>query len=178
MEDFGTVLAHWAGFYTVLSQVSATFAGLLFVSLSLRYALLNQEGFGAVKRLARHTFKAFLFLVIFSLILLIPEAGALGVAVPLLAVALYALGTTARIWVEDAKEEGADQVRVRGARKIYLLSLLTYVMFMVVALLLLLGETRALYLVVGLVIWNLALVTASSWDLLVELKNREKADLG
>jgi hypothetical protein len=170
VDNFGELITSWNGFYAVLSQVSATFAGLLFVSLSLRYAQLNSEGFASVKRLAQHTFKAFLFLVIFALILLIPEAGIYGVTIPLILVAVYALATTIKALIVDSRPKGETEIRVPGARKIYLLSILTYVMFVVVSILLFIGFAKALYLVVGLVIWHLALVTSSSWDLLVELK--------
>ncbi|KID58491.1 hypothetical protein N473_24130 [Pseudoalteromonas luteoviolacea CPMOR-1] len=169
MVDFNSVIETWHDFYSVLSQVSATFAGLLFVSLSLRHELLNHPEFVRVKRLAQHTFKAFLFLVIFALIFIIPKAGLLGTTIPLFLVALYAFVITARGLQIELKDKCDYAVQVSGASKIYLLSMLTYLMFGIVAVLLFLGIDKALYLVVGLVIWTLALVTTSSWKLLAEL---------
>ncbi|ESP91204.1 MULTISPECIES: hypothetical protein [Pseudoalteromonas] len=167
--DFHSMIEVWHEFYSVLSQVSATFAGLLFVSLSLRHEVLNHPECVRVKHLAQHTFKAFLYLVVFSLIFMIPKAGLLGTTIPLFLVALYAFVITARGLKIELRDKSKYSVQVSGAIKIYLLSLLTYLMFGVVAVLLFIGVNNALYLVVGLVIWTLALVTTSSWKLLAEL---------
>ncbi|QGX38409.1 hypothetical protein [Permianibacter aggregans] len=169
MNDLSVALPEWAEFYSVLLQVSATFAGLLFVNLSLRYELLNRDEYASAKRFARQTFRAFLSLVIFSLILLVPRSGSYGVSIPMFLVGLYALITMLMSMRADLRES-ASSIRMGRSRRIYVFSILTYLMFIAVSCLLYFGWARSLYLVVGLVIWNLALGTASTWNSLVELK--------
>ena len=59
--EFVERVAEWQSFYAVLAGASATFAGLLFVSLSVNPALLAKENEAAL-RLARHTFGCFIYL--------------------------------------------------------------------------------------------------------------------
>ena len=170
MYDIHAAVAEWANFYETLASVAATFAGLLFVSLSLHLELLRSSPFGRARSLARHTFSSFLFLVVFALIFLIPHYAPVGLAAPLFLTGGLALAQTVFEARRTRVAQGSADVKLPRLFRIYLLSALTYVVVLIVAALLLWGATIALYLLVGLLIWNLAWTTRSAWDLLFELR--------
>lgn len=169
MQDFYSAISEWATFYETLAGVAATFAGLLFVSLSLHLDLLHHVAFARARSLARHTFSSFLFLVVFALIFLIPSHTPAGLSAPLLAIGSLALTQTLLDARRLISRAGDAEARTPRIRRIYLLSALTYTVLIAVAILLLRGYTGAMYVVVGLLIWHLAWTTRSAWDLLLEL---------
>jgi hypothetical protein len=169
---FSDAVVRWQAFYSVLAGVAATFAGLLFVSLSLHLDLLNRAEYRAVKHLARHTFASFVFLVVFSLVFLIPVPGPVALGLPLLGTGVFALAQTVRhAWMERRARATAS-FRVPRSGRLYLLAALTYVVLSAVAVGVLRGKAVFLYVVAGPLIWHLAWTTRSAWDLLVELRPR------
>jgi hypothetical protein len=178
MTDFHTAVADWASFYETLAAVAATFAGLLFVSLSLHLELLRSSAFRRAQSLARHTFSSFLFLVVFALIFLIPHHARAGLSIPLFIVGLVALGQTVFEAWHIRVGEMSPEIKLPRLFRIYVLSALTYLVLVIVAVLLLMGATAALYVLVGPLIWHLAWTTRSAWDLLFELRLDEAAPFG
>ncbi|MGB3619118.1 MAG: hypothetical protein WBA12_13455 [Catalinimonas sp.] len=167
MNDIRTVLAPWNPFFATLAGVSATIAGLLFVSLSLRYQEIGTDAYAAVRRFVRQLFRSLLFLMVFGLIFLIPTAVASGVSVPLVVVGIYALTMAVRTYAQDRRDEVAGHVRPVGAARFYVLSILTYVVLVAVAVFFWFGYFYAPFVLVGLLIWNLALATAGALELLL-----------
>lgn len=164
------VLQEWQTFYSVLAGVSATFAGLLFVGLSLHLGFLRREHYAPVRRLGRQTFSSFLFIVIFALVFLIPTRDPLGVIVPLVITGAMALADTMRRLGEDRRLQRSDEVRVPKSGRIYILSALTYLVLIGASVALLFGHGNALYAFIGLLIWQLAWSTRTAWDLLMEVQ--------
>ena len=167
MNAFQSYLAGWYPFYATLAGVSATIAGLLFVSLSLRYQQLHQPSFASIRRFARQTFRSLLFLVVFALVFLIPTPSPLGIGIPLIILGCYALVITVRLLRQDRADPTPDLVRFKGATRVYVLSLITYVVLLLVGGLLLFSHVYGLFATVGLFIWSLAWATAGAMDLLV-----------
>ncbi|HWI17826.1 MAG TPA: hypothetical protein VNT81_08765 [Vicinamibacterales bacterium] len=156
---FSAQVAEWSAFYTTLAAVAATFAGLLFVSLSIRFAELSSARHADLRRLARHTFGCYLYLVVFSLVILIPGQVPNGVGVPLLIIGTMAMVQTA-VQMRAAAREGSRRTAL------FRLSIANYAVLIAVALALMTGRALALYLLVTLTIWQLAWATRMSWDLL------------
>lgn len=167
---FGEAVAEWQPFYAALCGASATFAGLLFVSLSLNLKLLDAVVFPREARLARHTFTSFLSLVVISLVFLIPHSAPLGLAIPLLIVGAMAIAQSLRTLRADRGESK------HGFRRHYWLSAVTYAMLMLVAAALADRQVQSLYILVSLVIWQLAWTTRVSWELLSPLHPRGPSD--
>ena len=160
--EFVTRLTEWQPFCAALAGASATFAGLLFVSLSVNPVLLQGKDAGA-DRLARHTFGCFIYLVLTALIVMIPRQGPLGIGIPLFGIGLSALLQTLRARRDAA---AAPSPRVPRAA-LYQLSTATYATLMGVALALIYGYEQALYALVALMLWQLAWATRLAWDLLM-----------
>lgn len=169
MADFIARVAEWTPFYSVLAGVSATFAGLLFVSLSINLETLSGPSGYGIRRLARHTFGCFIYLVIFALIVIIPRQAPIGIGVPLLVTGMMALVQCLRTLRAAAREPDPRQ-RVREM-PLYRLSMATYVVLLIVSLALLRGWAFALYLLVIVMIWQLSWATRLAWDLLVTVRD-------
>lgn len=164
--DFAARIAEWQVFYSALAGVSATLAGLLFVSLSLNIDRLIDRRFAATRELAFHAFTNFLYLVLFALLFLIPRQKPIGVGVPLLVLASMAFVQTsrARRRAREAGERAPERLRL------YRLSLVVYGGLIVGALLTLRGAVLVLHLLVGLMIWLLAWAARLAWDLLISFR--------
>lgn len=167
--DFSQRIAEWQVFYATLAGVSATLAGLLFVSLSLNIDRLLDRRFGATRVLAFHAFTNFLYLVLFALLFLIPRQKPVGVGLPLLALAAMAFGQT---W-SARRQALAQGERLPERLRLYRLSLLVYGSLMLSALLTLRGAVLVLHLLVGLMIWLLAWAARLAWDLLVSFREED-----
>jgi hypothetical protein len=170
MADLYSALAEWQGFYEVLAGVAATFAGLLFIGLSLHLELLRRPEFARARSLARHAFSSYMFLALFSLTVLIPYHDWVWMSVAFLAAGGGALAVTLmeiyrlRVW---RKPSGVHLPRMR---MIYFLSAFVYISVIGAAMLLPRGLTGALSSLVGPLLGHLAWTTLSAWDLLMELQ--------
>ncbi len=162
--EFVARVAEWQSFYSVLAGASATFAGLLFVSLSVNPAILATENEAAL-RLARHTFGCFIYLILIALVVMIPRQVPLGIGLPLFGMGLGAMIQTVRASGASARDHAVR--RLVRERSLYRLSMVTYGMMMMVAVGLSLGIGFALYGLVSLMIWQLAWASRLAWDLLL-----------
>lgn len=172
--DFSARIAEWQIFYSALAGVSATLAGLLFVSLSLNIDRLLDRRFLATRELAFHAFTNFLYLVLFSLIFLIPRQKPAGVGAPLLILATMAFAQT---WRAQRNARAAGE-RAPQRLRLYRLSLIVYGGMIVGALLALRGAVLVLHLLVGLMIWLLAWAARLAWDLLISFREEPDAATG
>jgi hypothetical protein len=161
--EFVTRIEEWQPFCAALAGASATFAGLLFVSLSVNPVLMQGKDDGA-DRLARHTFSCFIYLVITALMVMIPRQAPIGIGIPLFGIGLVALLQTRRA----ARAAGKSQShRIARDRRLYRLSTITYATVIAVALGLAAGVPQVLYALVTLMLWQLAWATRLAWDLLM-----------
>jgi len=163
---FSAQVAEWSAFYTTLASVAATFAGLLFVSLSIRFAELSAPRHASLRELARHTFSCYLYLVVFALIILIPGQVPNGVGVPLLITGTMAITQTSR-QMRTVARAGSPRAAL------FRLSIANYAVLILVAVGLMASIAQVLYILVSLTIWQLAWATRLSWDLLFAPLDRE-----
>jgi hypothetical protein len=87
MDEFVNTLREWEIFYSTVALASATLAGLLFVSLSIRQDRMKEQSFRSLVKLARGSFGDFLYVLMLGLVFLVPHPEPLG-----LAIALFVLG--------------------------------------------------------------------------------------
>src|SRR5690606_38323563 len=95
VESLGQAIESWNTFYTAVSAASATLVGLLFVSLSVNLKLVTGEQHAEIRALAIQTFTNFTYVLIISLIFLIPNPSPSGVGITFLI--FGALGTVSVI---------------------------------------------------------------------------------
>ena len=89
--SFNERITEWQLFFATVATVSATLAGLLFVSLSINRDRLLDSDHGLL-RVARRSFMDFLYILLISLMFLIPQQGSGPLSRELLLLGL------ARIW--------------------------------------------------------------------------------
>ena len=90
-------LGPWKSFYTALAAASATLAGLLFVALSFNLELLARTEHEHTQRIATHAFAIFLYVLLVTLVLLMPHDTRPQLVATLAAVALVGLGGAAAL---------------------------------------------------------------------------------
>jgi hypothetical protein len=160
VQDFAEQLQEWGLFYSTVSVASATLAGLLFVSLSLRMESIREPERARTMRLARGSFGYFLYVLMLGLVFLVPHQAALG-----LAVALFVLGGARaagliRQFLESRRAK-SGATRSREALREVALPSVASLGLLIVGVAVLLGQMVAIY---GLVLVVAALLATASWN--------------
>ena len=104
MEDRFAALTEWHDFFAAVAGVAATLVGLLFVALALNPAVMADRGPAGLRTWAGQTFHSFLMVLVFALVILIPDADSLGLGLPLLVLGIWGV---ARVIV-DARRVRSD----------------------------------------------------------------------
>ena len=167
MSEFNSSLQSWQLFFATIAAASATLTGLLFVSLSLNRERLTGQRSHFVLTSARRTFSDFLYVLMISVVFLVPHK------IPLsLTVALTVLGISRGIGlVRDyyhnkkrlkLKMKGRDVLRELGlpaiaAGGLIAIAIATYY-----------GMTDSIYWLVGVIAALLLSACWRAWLLLVE----------
>jgi hypothetical protein len=158
MDSFNSSLQSWQLFYATVAAASATLTGLLFVSLSLNRERLKGAGARKTIAIARQTFVDFLYLLMMSLVFIVPHQ------IPAsLTIALLVLGVSRGIgFIREAAMSLRDKsmslelvIKEIGLPFAASLGLIT------VAIAINLGATNAIY---GLVVVVAALLITACWN--------------
>ena len=88
MEIFQASIQSWQVFYATVAAVSATLTGLLFVSLSLNRDRLKEQNPRTIIGRARQTFGDFLYVLMISLVFIVPHQLPLSLSIALLVLGL------------------------------------------------------------------------------------------
>jgi hypothetical protein len=89
-EQYGGVLASWHDFYLATAGATALL-GLLFVGVSINLSTINAEERIDLRTRAAQAFSNLVFVLVISLLLLVPESTPTEIATALTAVALFGL---------------------------------------------------------------------------------------
>jgi hypothetical protein len=158
--EFTQVLKDWQLFFSTVALASVTLAGLLFVSLSLRFERVRLQTMVGMIELASHSFSDFLYVLMLGLIFLVPHPVPLG-----LAIALFVMGFARGVGLlryKTKKDSRVDQIRnsIRFLRE-SVLSAIAAVGLIVVAVMILRGEMISIFILVLVIA---ALLTTASWN--------------
>jgi hypothetical protein len=166
MESIEPVLASWAGFYGYLGAVAATLLGLLFVSVSLRLNIFQQQEVRDVRDFALLTFGTFFCLIVISGLFLIPHQTRLGFGLPLLALGVLGTAGSALVALETQRVNVDEFTPPWWALPAWALVVLTYLGMLVIGGLVIGGWTGAIEWLVLVDAALLTIATASAWLLL------------
>jgi hypothetical protein len=169
METFSRAVAGWHDFYIMIGTAAATLVGLLFVSLSLNADVITDEANVGLRVLAAQTFANFLFVLLFAVVLLIPEQGPRGLGLPLGCIGAYGLYLTVRRLLVARRTQTPGWGRGSVARHVGG-SALCYLALLVVAVSVLLGRTAAMYWLVPVILLLIVEASLNAWGLLVQLR--------
>jgi hypothetical protein len=84
MTDFTQVLMGWETFYLLTGTAAATLIGLLFIAVSINIDIFHGEALMDLQYFAALTFNCLFYVLLISILFLIPGLGPWGLGVPLL----------------------------------------------------------------------------------------------
>jgi hypothetical protein len=158
ISEVGRALPKWTPFFALAGAAAATLVGLIFVAVSLNVRVMDKADAAHIRRLASRTLSAFMFILLVSLVCLIPDISPLSLG---LSVGIPATAYVLRIIVSAVRTRGAAMDR-RTA-----LGLAAYVGAVLMAYQLGRDQAEALNLVPIIVITLLAGAAWNAWDLLL-----------
>ena len=117
METFGHRVQEWQVFYATMAGVSATLVGLLFVALYMNVDMFIKSENQYLKRLARMVYGSFVLVLFSSLMFLIPNQSAWGLATPLFFFGITAVLDSAYAYIEVRPHQ--HRIPTTDRRRIY-----------------------------------------------------------
>ncbi|HEV2105589.1 MAG TPA: hypothetical protein VGU27_07635 [Candidatus Eisenbacteria bacterium] len=175
-EAFARAVQGWHEFYLLAGTAAATLVGLLFVSLSFHLDALLHESKAHLLRASQATFTYFVFVLVMSLMFLIPAQGPVFMGLWVAFDSVVFLGVTLHsMWktrgVHDA--HGHDRFMRRRQRA----ALIAFVFALGNSVALILEhDPLLLYNYVAPVCLLLGSAAGTAWDLLVEVGRLRRAE--
>jgi hypothetical protein len=169
--SYQDALLSWHDFYLACAAASATFAGLLFVGLSLhlRIVVTHPEA----RSLARITLSDYFVILLVSLFLLTPTNESRQTGLELIGIAAVALALMTPASVRGIRERRARTLGLRVLISRFGLSMLGYLVLGVIGVLFYLGySSAALTDLVVIVVVLLVVAVRNTWDLLVTVADK------
>jgi hypothetical protein len=169
---FSSTVAEWSNFYVMAGTASATFLGLLFVSVSLHIDVLTEDAARTVLAAAGRTFSRFILLVIIALVFLIPAESPRGLGLPLLALGLLDAANNMRLLVLTWREQANWRAllgEAAGLLATVALPLVSSIALIVVAASILSGQTDGLDWMVAIIAVILVGAATNAWNLMLSL---------
>jgi hypothetical protein len=176
VDDRFAALADWHDFFAAVAGIAATLVGLLFVSLALNPAVMADNGPAGLRTWAGQTFHSFLMVLVFSLVVLIPDTGPLGLGLPLLILSVWGI---IRV-IADARRVRSDPDPEWHGRTMltrFASPLAGYVIAVWVGTQILRGDADAVGWLVATVFFLMMSATGNCWDLLREIGDRHRSEV-
>jgi hypothetical protein len=174
VEDRFAALVEWHDFFAAVAGVAATLVGLLFVALALNPAVMADDGPAGLRTWAGQTFHNFLTVLAVGLIVLIPDAGPLGLGLPLLILGAWGV---ARV-IADARHVRSDPAPEWHGRPVltrFASPLVGYATAVWVGTQILRGDADAVGWMVSAVFFLMMSAASNCWDLLREIGDRHRS---
>ena len=170
--SFTNTIAEWETFYLLTGTAAATLMGLLFVAVSIHVETFHQRTSNEMHLFAVLTFNCFFYVLLISIVFLIPHITGLGLGLPLLLFGLLAVVSTL-IQQRRARKAhpGSGQAGFASRFNLPIVSLILLVLSSIGVLV---GSSLGLYGYVAVIILLLMSASLNAWSLLV-LSERESA---
>ena len=175
--DWATFLEHWHEFFLMTGTAAVTLAGLLFVAISLHLDTLIHPTRAHLLALARSILMAYVMVLTFSLMMLVPGQTMRPAAVEIFLLAtVFFVITLRQLRTERAVDH--PEFPHRLYRRRLTPTLIGYALVALTgASLLVLRAAELFYLVIGACCMLLGNATGASWDLLVRTARiRQRTD--
>lgn len=163
-------LEHWRDFYLLSGTAAATLLGLLFVAVSIHMEVIVRDDAAHLRLLAREAFYSFMFVLLLSLLMLVPDNHARPMGVTLAALGamrlvLLVIGQkTARASIGHGFTRRHVRRRILPAIAAAVLLIISGVMLAVRT-----DVPDALAFLVSTCALLLVTATASAWDLIMRV---------
>jgi hypothetical protein len=167
MDLFKQSLLDWQLFFTSVATASATLTGLLFVALSLNRQRLKGDKAHPTLSIARNTFSDFLYILMISLVFLVPHPIPLSLTVALLVLGVTSAAGIISREVREYRTSSNLRLDARLLLRTIGLPAIASLGLIIVAVEIALGNFDAVFGLVGVI--SALLITAcwNAWILLV-----------
>jgi hypothetical protein len=176
VEDRFAALADWHDFFAAVAGIAATLVGLLFVALALNPAVMADDGPAGLRTWAGQTFHNFLMVLVFALIVLIPDTDSMGLGLPILILGVWGV---ARVLM-DARRVSSDPAPEWHGRPVlarFASPFAGYAIAIWVGTQVLRGDADAVGWLVATIFFLMMSATSNCWDLLREIGDRHRSEV-
>ena len=165
MSDFAQIVSDWETFYLLSGTAAATLIGLLFIAVSIHIEIFNRQPYSHFSHFAALTFNCFFYVLLISILFLIPNQSPLGLGIPL--AVLGGLTTlNAIIQQRASRKVQAEGLGARLASR-FNIPILTLFGLTVIGVLVILKYAWSFYFLVAVIILLLGSAAQNAWALLV-----------
>jgi len=165
MSDFAQFESDWETFYLLTGTAAATLIGLLFIAVSIHIEIFNRKPYSHFSHFAALTFNCFFYVLLISILFLIPNQSPLGLGIPL--AVLGALTTFNAIIQQRASRKVQAEGVGANLTSRFNVPILTLFGLTVIGILVILEYAWSLYLLVAVIILLLGSAAQNAWALLV-----------
>jgi hypothetical protein len=165
-SSFAAAIAVWKDFYNLTGTAAATLIGLLFVAVSLDVDRVFGPAAVEARAQAAQAFANFLYVLLISLVFLVPEPDPLGFGGTLTVMGVAALGQRGQRWLGAAGRGRRSRGVWRRLAAEAAPAVADYLVLVAVGLRLIAGDTEWLHLLVPVVLVLLAVAGTSAWGIL------------
>jgi hypothetical protein len=166
VTEFSQIISTWHSFYATIAGASATLLGLLFVTASINREHLDLHENARMMSLAKQTFIRYLFILVFSLTMLIPRNTPASLCIPITSLGLFGLLNIVKEMIPHVKK-----TKIIVLIKDYGWSLLAFILMISSSIhVIIYADTSSLFHMVSALVMMFVSATKSSWQLFIELK--------
>lgn len=164
-RDFAVTIESWHDFYMLIGTAAATLTGLLLIALSINLAKLHLGKYNDLRVLAYRTFYNFIYLLIVAGVMLIPHQTVIGVGIPLFVIGAIGILNSFR-GIRSAMK-GEHSWGMRDIMRRFAIGFVLLLLQTAIAIVLLSGEERVLYVLPGVMLLHLLFASDNAWDLFI-----------
>jgi len=169
-------ILRWHDFYALVGGAAAGLLGLLFVSVSLHLDVITTSAGNEVRILSEQTFLSFIYVLLISMLFMIPYQNASGLGLPLLAIGVLACLRTAwtglQFW--RARQAPEQMLGTGYVLRRFVYPAISYLGLTFVSLIALRGRGAALLWVLVVVLVLLLSATINAWQLMLLLAESKR----
>lgn len=165
MSDFAQLVSGWETFYLLTGTAAATLIGLLFVAISVGRESVESTATGDLSLFGALTFNCFFYVLVISILFLIPELSRAWLGLPLVLLGLLALIGALVQW-RAARSIPTDRFGMQVSRR-FGAPIFSLILIIGAGLLIVLGMDWSLYCLVAAVVLLLASASQNAWFLLM-----------
>jgi hypothetical protein len=165
MTDFAYLVRAWETFYLLPGTAAATLIGLLFVAISVGRESAGAKAIQDLALFGALTFNCFFYVLVISILFLIPDLSRPALGLPLSGLGLLALLGASLQW-RKARSSPGELFGQRVAGR-FVVPLIALALVVLIGLLTLWGVDWSLYGLVVVVVLMLASASQNAWAMLM-----------
>jgi hypothetical protein len=168
MNDFIKTITEWQTFYLLGGTAAATLIGLLFVAVSIHIDVFHRKTSTDLHHFAALTFNCFFYVLLISILFLVPRLSPLEMGIPLFL--LDGLGLFNAIIQQHRARKNQPQQKTNIANK-FNLPIMCLLGLVLISIGVMFKNTQSLYGLIVVVVFLLISASQNAWALLVQTED-------